>query len=96
MAVAGFYGDTLAEAVRLSQTAHLGARHWEPHPEEGHLHTEVKTAIDNVTAKWRMDSPTELADVNLAYLSGVMTIPKAKTPWEIAAAAAAADKSSGC
>lgn len=95
----GFYGKVIQEARKNARAKHLGERHKELHPEEGHLATELRDAYNTVKAKWVVDHAADLQKMTgaFSFIETTLNIPDPETRWDKDARikAAAKTKSSG-
>ena len=82
-----FYGEVINLARKNARAVVLGHRHKTLHPEEGHLHSEIKTAFEATKTKWLADRATDATKLATAftYIGTVLTIPTPETRWDKAA-----------
>ena len=82
-----FYGEVVGLARTNARTKHLGERHKDPHPENGHIHSEIKVAYEATKAKWKKDRATDVALIQGAftYIDTALAIPDPETRWDRAA-----------
>ena len=83
-----FYGEVVGLARTNARAKHLGERHKDPHPENGHIHSEIKVAYEATNTKWKASKQkTELALIAGAftYIETALTIPTPETRWDKAA-----------
>lgn len=81
---AEYYGQVVSAARTIARAAHLGKRHKDPHPEDGHVASDIRAALAQVKAKWtttRADHLTKLATA-IRYVDRGLAIPNPETPWD--------------
>ena len=85
VAVSSFYGETLTTARALAKSKHLGERHKDEHPEDGHVSTEVLAAIETTKTKWTAERSADLALLStaLTFVSRVTDPHDPETRWGI-------------
>ena len=81
------YGEVIRVARANARDACLGERRKEPHPEQGHVLTEIKEAYESVLARWESEKPKELETLRggLQYVKAALAIPVPETRWDKAA-----------
>lgn len=97
-----FHGRVFREAKKIARAKHLGERHQDPHPSEGHLKTEALEAIAVVKADWiekgKTDRDTfaqyELIKSGIEFIEGAFSITAAETRQAKAARLAAESEAS--
>ena len=82
-----FYGEVVGLARKNARTKHLGERHKDPHPENGHIHSEIKVAYEATKAEWETNRAADVVKIQGAftYIGTALTIPNAETRWDKAA-----------
>ena len=82
-----FYGEVIDLARKNARAVVLGHRHKDLHPENGHLHSEIKVAFEATKAKWLTGRGTDATQLATAftYIGNVLTIPTPETRWDKAA-----------
>ena len=90
--LASFYGDVLTAARVLARSKHLGERHKDPHPDNGHVSTEVLASIEATRAKWESTRSSDLASISaaLTFVKRVTDPHDPETRWGIVERLAAA------
>ena len=81
------YGEVIRVARKNARSAHLGQRRKEPHPETGHLLSEVNEAYQTVIARWEAENAAKLEILRggLQYVKAALAIPAPETRWDKAA-----------
>ena len=89
-----FYGEVVGLARKNARSKHLGERHRDPHPENGHIHSEIKVAYEVTKTEWETNRAADVALLTGAFtfITTALTIPNPETRWEKAARLAAEAK----
>lgn len=89
-----FRDDILAAGQVVSRSKHLGQRHKEPHPVEGHVVSEARQAINDTMADWKTTRPDDWRIVAgvVNPLKAALATPPVETRAQQAARLAAAAK----